>query len=257
MLDHHQRAMDLAIERLAGEDDIVVVLLGGSIAKGTSRPESDVDLIVVVTDEGYARRLAENRVAFLFRDVADYPGGYVEGRFVSRTFILAAAYRGSEPTRHSFTGVRPVWGHDDEVLAAVPKIPVYPEHDRERRLDAFYAQLVIDRWYFWTEAIRRDDPYLRLRAASDVVLFGGRIVLAHHRRLFPNKKRLMETLDGVAPEIAALAREFLARLDEPSLTALYDAILALTGPRTVNVNSRYTQDAEMSWFTGLHSIAEW
>jgi hypothetical protein len=249
--------MEAALPRLTVEDDVKLVPLGGSIAKGTERCESDVDLIVVVDDEGYRRRLAENRVAFLFHDVADYPGGYVEGRFLSREFVLAAAERGSEPTRHSFTGVRPVWGHDAELIEVVARIPVYPEADRERRIDAFFAQLVLNRVYFWPEGIRREDLYLQLRAATEAVLFGGRMVLAHHRTLFQNQKRLMETLDQVSPAIADLGRAFLSQLDDASFDAFCDAVKEVVGPRTVDLNSRFTQDSEMSWFNGTHSVAEW
>ena len=153
--------------------------------------------------------------------------------------------------------MRAVWGNDAEVLAAVPRIPVYPEADRERRMDAFYSQLVLWRVYFWGESFRRGDRYLQLRTASEIVLFGGRLVLAHHRRLFPNQKRLMETLNAVAPEIADLGRAYLDALDDASLTRFYDAVTATVGPRTVDVISRFTQDAEMTWFTGTHCVAEW
>lgn len=257
MQDHHRRAMELALEKLAAEDDVQVVLLGGSIAKGTERPESDVDLIVVVTDKGYAQRVEEDKVSFYFPEVADYPGGYVEGRFLSRTFLFEAAKRGSEPTRHSFTGVKAVWGDDPQVLEAVAKIPVYPEEERDLRLGAFYSQMVLNRVYFWPEGLRREDPYLKLRAASTIVLFGGRMILAFHRKLFQNQKRLMESLEGVEPGLAALGREFLVTLDDASMVRFCDAVTAITGVPNVAVGSRYTQDSEMSWFARTHDVAEW
>ena len=259
MQDHHQRAMDRAIERLREESDVRLILLGGSIAKGLERFESDVDLMVVVTEEGFAERQARNGLAFLWKDVADYEGGYVEGRFVSRDFVLAAAERGSEPTRSSFCGVRVVWGDDPEVAAAVPLIPVYPEADRDRRIDAFYAQLVLNRYYFWPEGVRREDPYLKARAATEVVLFGARMVLAHNRVLFPCQKRVMEVV-ATCPELPegffGLSGRTLAG-DDVAKEAFCQAVMELVQPRKSDILSRFLQDMELAWYTGSHSVAEW
>ena len=173
VFQHHEAAHGKAIDRLKGEPDVSVVLLGGSIAKGTERPDSDVDLIVVVGDAAYAARLSQNRVTFFWTDLTNWPGGYVEGRFVSRSFVLAAAERGSEPTRWSFTGVRAVWGDDPEILAAIPRIPVYPEADRERRMDAFMAQMVLYRRYFWPEGVRMGVPGTGVGRRPVHLLSGG------------------------------------------------------------------------------------
>jgi len=249
--------MGLAVARLTADPEVLVILLGGSIAKGLERPESDVDLMVVVPDEVYRRRLAENQVTFFYQDIAGWPNGYVEGRYLSRDFVLTAAERGSEPTRYSFTGVTVLYGDDPEIVAAIPRIPIYPESERLDRIDAFHAQLFLNRIYFWPEGVRRQDPYLKLRAATEIVLFGGRMVLAHHRVLFPNQKRLLETLDKVQPDIADLAREFLSRLNDDSLIAFNDRVIALTQPCPIDLGSRFTQDSEMSWFNRTHSVAEW
>ena len=109
MKAHHQRALEKAQTRLLEQNpNLLAILLGGSIAKGIEREDSDVDLFVVVSDDDYSERLSANRAAFFYNDVCDYKGGYVEGKFVSRSYIREAAERGSEPTRHSFTGVYPV-----------------------------------------------------------------------------------------------------------------------------------------------------
>ncbi len=252
--------MEKAIERLRQDPDVVLILLGGSIAKGIERPDSDVDLIAVVTDARYERCIAEQEVAFLWTDIADWEGGYLEGRYVSRSFVLQAAERGSEPTRWSFIGAKPVWGQDAEIEAAIPRIPVYPEFDRERRLDAFMAQVGVCRYYFWEEAVRRNDPYLRAWSGVQVVLFAARAVLAHDRVLFPNQKRLMETLakcPSKPSDFDGLAERTLSG-DGEACDALCQAMVALVGSRrTEGVPSRFQQDVEMSWFTGSHDVAEW
>jgi hypothetical protein len=260
MHEHHRHAIEKAKARLLTEPDVLAVLVGGSIAKGVERADSDVDLIVVTTDDGWHARREAGAVGFLWRDVVDYDGGYVEGRYLSRSFVLAAAERGSEPTRHSFTGVFPVHCADPEVEAVLPRIPRYPEHDHQRRIDAFYAQLQLNRWFFWQEAKRREDPYLRSRAASDIVLFGARLILAHNRMLFPNQKRLMETLEAAPdkPEgVVALARRFLDEPADETMEAFCRPVADFKPWTTRDPLSRFLEDVEMSWFHAAAPVAEW
>jgi predicted nucleotidyltransferase len=62
VLDHHRQAVDRLTAELSSNLHFVAVLLAGSIARGTERPDSDVDLILLATDEEYARErfYAEN-----------------------------------------------------------------------------------------------------------------------------------------------------------------------------------------------------
>ena len=61
------------------------------------------------------------------------------------------------------------------------------DHHTEK-IAAFHSQLQLNRWFFWAEAKRRGDRYLQVRAATEMVLFGCRLVLAHNRLLFALSK---------------------------------------------------------------------
>ena len=260
MHEHHRRAIDKAKDRLLAEPDVLAVLVGGSIAKNIERPDSDVDLIVVTTDDGWRRRRHANAVAFLWHDLTDNDGGYVEGRYVSRSFVLAAAERGSEPTRHSFTGTFAVHCVDPAITTALPLIPRYPDHDRQRRINAFLAQLQLNRWFFWHEARRRNDPYLRTRAASDIVLFGVRLILAHNRILFPCQKRLMETLAGATEkpaDIIQLATDFLNAPTDETMEAFCRCVADFQPWGSPDLLSQFLADVELSWFESAAPIGEW
>jgi hypothetical protein len=260
MYPQHERALAKAQDRLLQTSDILAILLGGSIAKHSERPDSDVDLIVVVTDEDYARRRAAHQVGFLWTDVADYAGGYVEGRFISRRFLLDAAERGSEPTRHSFTGVTALHCTDAAITAALPRIPVYPEHDRQRRIESFYAQCMLYRWFFWPEGVRRNDPYLKLRGVTGVALFGARWVLAENRTLFPCQKRLAEILETCPDKPANCMRLFhtmLAEQSDEAREAFCNALVEHFGAKPCDLLSLFLEDVEMAWFTQMHDVGEW
>jgi len=258
---HHQRALDKSVERLRKDPDVVAVLLAGSLARQVARPDSDVDLIAVVTDEGWQQRLNSGAVTFFWRDVADWEGGYAEGRFLSESFILEAAQRGSEPTRHSFIDVSPVYCSKPAIVAALPAIPVYQEHERQGKIDAFMAQLHLNVWYFFNEGKRLKDAYLLSRAASEMVQFGGRLILAHNRILFPCHKRLMEYVEAAPehpPQFKELAERLLRELSDEAKEDFFKMIESFTD-WNVKTDSltRFTLDVEMSWFTRSYSISEW
>jgi len=260
MRDHHKRAIEKARERLLlGCRDILAILVGGSIAKGTERDDSDVDFIVVVNNEDYEQRLAENRVAFLWRDVCDFPAGYVEGRFVSRAFLFEAAERGSEPTRDSFRGAIPIYCVDPEVTRCLPRIPVYPEERREENMRAFLAQIELNRGYFWNEGKRNKDRFLQMRAATEMVLFGCRLILAHNRILFPCQRRLVETALAapVKPEgLHEKIDHFLGAMTDEAKEDFCRSILSLTDWPQTDVLSQFLKDSEMAWFHRSHAISE-
>jgi len=89
--DHHRRAIGNLIEAYRDDPDCLALIIGGSVAKGFARDDSDVDFMLVATDESYARRLAERDLFINRRDLTDYEGGYVDGKIIDRAFLHAVA----------------------------------------------------------------------------------------------------------------------------------------------------------------------
>ena len=262
MRKHHTEAIKNAQARLLENNpDILAIIIGGSIAKGIERDDSDIDLVVVLPDDHYRRRLAGNDVAFLWQDLCDYEGGYVEGRFVSRTFIKEAAERGSEPTRHSFTGAYPFYCTDQDIARLLPLIAVYPDgRYQEDMIATFYAQLHLNRDFFWNEAKRRGDKYLQFRAATEIVLFGCRLILAHNRLLFACQKQLIEqTLNapGTPDDLQQKIDCLLTEMTDQARDDFCNAVVDFVGCPETDCLSRFIQDVEMSWFNRVHAVSEW
>ncbi|MGO7983896.1 nucleotidyltransferase domain-containing protein, partial [Rhizobium johnstonii] len=75
-MQHHERALaDFA--STAMEAGALAVVLTGSVARGTERPDSDVDVYLIVGREAFARARAESRVSYVVSDGVEYPGGYL------------------------------------------------------------------------------------------------------------------------------------------------------------------------------------
>ena len=63
MYPHHAESIQKLKEYFAGREEVIAIVLDGSIVKGNARPDSDVDAVVVVTEEAYRELAAENRLA--------------------------------------------------------------------------------------------------------------------------------------------------------------------------------------------------
>src|SRR3954454_20205126 len=99
LLPQHRRFVHRVAERFADDPTVDALLVGGSVAHGLARPDSDLDVMLVVSEEELARRTAVHRVTFTDLDAADYDGGYLDGKFISRALLADVVDRGSEPSR--------------------------------------------------------------------------------------------------------------------------------------------------------------
>ena len=113
MYPHHEESLKKMVDYFSGRDEILALVFGGSVAKGCERPDSDLDAMVIVTDEYYAQREKENRVTETISGYCTYEGGYFDVKYMTKAFIEAAADHASEPTRNSFIGslhdALPIW----------------------------------------------------------------------------------------------------------------------------------------------------
>jgi len=57
---HHEESIQKLIEYFSPNQEVLAIILGGSVAKGLARPDSDIDAEIIVTDAYYARLSAEN-----------------------------------------------------------------------------------------------------------------------------------------------------------------------------------------------------
>jgi hypothetical protein len=51
MQPHHANSIQVATSHFAGDSNVLALLLGGSLAHGFAGPDSDLDVMIVVSDE--------------------------------------------------------------------------------------------------------------------------------------------------------------------------------------------------------------
>ncbi|MEK6991394.1 nucleotidyltransferase domain-containing protein [Paenibacillus sp. FSL K6-1566] len=263
MFDHHKRALNKLTEALRQDSSILAIITTGSVAQGTARESSDVDVYLVVDDESYAERKKSHNLAYMNHDkeICDYEGGYIDGKIIDLRFLEQAAERGSEPTRYSFVGSRAWFSRIPDLDALLARIPVYPEANRDRNIRDFFAQIVLYGYYFVDEAVKKDNPYLLAHSACQIAFFGSRLILAHNRILFPCHKSLMTAVES-APEkpdgFIQLANDMLRNPTDEKCKAVAGMLLGfgIPGFDPQLSTTVFMENNEWNWLDGEPPLSD-
>jgi predicted nucleotidyltransferase len=102
MLEHHKKSIENLIEYFKNDADIISIVLGGSVAKGLERADSDIDVIIIVIDTKYAALEKENRTAECIYGHCTYEHGYFDIKYITMKKLETLAQKGSEPSRNTF-----------------------------------------------------------------------------------------------------------------------------------------------------------
>ncbi len=262
MYPHHETSIEKLKDYFASDTDVLALAVGGSVAKGLARADSDIDALVIVTEPRYARLAEENRLSECIFGHCTYEGGYFDLKYFTLPFLRAAAQRGSEPTRNQFAKARLVACHSAEIERLIPQIGVFQQSEKDEKMASFYAALALYAGYFWHSS--KTNPYLRVRCAADILLFGYRLLLQENGVLFPSHKALLQTVAALPnkPEgIVAKGERVLAEMSDEAVKDFDDAIrgfIAYQPPKNwAQVLTRFVDDNELWWYKNRPFLAEW
>jgi len=262
MLEHHQESIKNLIDYYKDDTDIISVVLGGSVAKGCERADSDIDAIVIVTDTKYAALEKENRLSECIWGHCTYENGYFDIKYTTIRYLQALAERGSEPSRSAFKASKCVFGESKEIMELIEKIPIFQKQEKSEKLLSFYSAFHLNFDYFWS--VSRDNAYLRVKTASDIVLFGLRLILQNNEILFPCHKSLLETiakLENKPKDILEKVDRFLGCLTDETKNEFVNTVLEFIDyappENFTEIVTRYVIDNELWWYKQRPNIAEW
>jgi predicted nucleotidyltransferase len=260
LLPQHSRFIDEVTERFAADPAVQALLVGGSVAHGLARPDSDLDVLLVVSDDELARRTAAHQVTFTDLEAGDYEGGYLDGKVISRAFLAEVADRGSEPARWAFADAIVGFSRASGLEELVRAAGAYPESGRDEKLRDFLGHAMMMTW-FQREAAKRDDRYLATYASSRLALYAGRAILAHNRLLYPFHKWFTTVLERAPLRPPDLLEQIGALLAEPTpakaetLTAAVAEVVGID-LTMAEATFRFTRQTEWSWRYGPPPLDE-
>jgi hypothetical protein len=258
-MQHHDAAIARFVATARLDPDMLAVVVDGSVASGLERPDSDVDLVLIVTDEAFGRALDAGRLSWV-DDGAAYGGigydhGYYDIKVATVGYLELAAERGDDPVRAAFLHAKVAWSRVDGIEQRIARISAVPDEQWEQRMASQMAQVRLHGGYFLDQARQLSNQYLLQHAVVHLVGAGGRALLALNHRLFQGNKyleRLVSELDrrpagyeAVAVEVLrdpnrATANAYMALLEE-----FYDWPLARESSL-----SKFVLDNELAWLFG-------
>ncbi len=258
---HHQRTIDRLTEAYRDDPKFEALIIGGSVIKGYAREDSDIDFLLVATDEEYARRAAARDLLINRTDLSDYDGGYVDGKVINTSFLHNVADRGNEATRWAFSDVILGFSRLSELRPLLERIVEYPEADRDRRVKTFYCLAFMGNWLMH-EASRYDNRHGILRAASQLSLFSSRLLLAHNRILFPFHKWLLKEVEQAPDKPADFLQLLQELLEQPSpATAgpFFHCVQEFQdwGVLDIEAYTWFMTEVEWSWMNGTTPMEDW
>lgn len=227
---HHEESIAKLKEYFAGREGVVAVILDGSVVKGTARPDSDIDAVVVVTEAQYEKLASENRLAEVITGHCTYPAGYFDIKYKTKSILERSARNASEPTRSAYQGAVVLFSEDAEIPPLVERIAAYPEHEVADKLACFSANLKLNADYF-LGCVREDNAYMRAHLAQEIVYSVYRLVLLENRALFPCNRRLEEAVRAckIRPQnLLELGAAFLKEITRERCDAFVSAFKAHT-----------------------------
>ena len=252
MREHHQKSIENLIRELEADENFIAVILSGSIAKGTEKEFSDIDVYLVVTDDNFKERMKNDDTSYSNSAVCTYPGGYIDGKIIDLNFLVKAAERGSEPTRASFEGSYAVWSRIDGVDELIRQIQTVGSAERERKMDSFYAQVRLWYEYFYREGVKKNNPYLIRRSVMETVFYASRYILEQNCLLFPCHKDLMAQIARAENKPENYAADAIALLESPDdekMERFFKNFCRFAGPRMrfSKALSIFVRDSEWNW----------
>ena len=252
MLKHHADSLQIMTDYFRKDPDVIAFIFGGSVAKGEARPDSDLDGMLIVTDQAYAHRQQSGTLAECIEGLCTYPEGYFDVKYFNKDYLKAAAEKGSDPTRNSFVKAQVIFSDDPDIAGLVEKIPVFPVDKKQQRIKLFHSVLKFSSGYFYNDALKSGDQYMLDKCCFEIVYAGLRMLYAYNEALFPSHKRFLEYAERLRHKpnnIIAMAKAVNTQKDPASVKAFADAILGFTNWDIAPGShvATYVENLEQTW----------
>jgi hypothetical protein len=216
---HHEQTIAAFTDHHAALPDTVGVVLVGSVARGDERPDSDVDVYLVITDDAYAAAGRAGAIAYVSHIGVAYEGGYVDVKLASPSYLRAAVEAGDDPTRASFDRAQVRFDRSGELPELLARMTELPGAAWSDRIYNYRAQLALYGGYFLRQAEERGDRFLLQHSAVHAGLAAGRCALAQHHRFFRGQKYLTRDVAELTELPAGFLAAWTAVVEAPSAVA--------------------------------------
>jgi len=247
-------------EHLQKHPSILGVLLRGTEIYSTTSEAAGPEVMIIITDEEFEQRLQKGSLHYREVDQDGVAVQGITGRYISPGYMDKVARFGSEPARAAFMEVVIVFSRLSDLRSRINDITEYPFQQKQDNINRFYAQF--EAWYQeCCKAFVTEEPYLLRQSVMNLILFGGRLILAHNEMLYPGHKWLIHTLEHARKKPDGLLKTISELMTEPSrgsLELLYRQVLEYHDwvREDLNWTDYVIMDNELQWMGRNVSVGE-
>jgi hypothetical protein len=142
----------------------------------------------------------------------------------------------------------------DSIDEQIRLITRYPLEQKTERIRRFYAQFEAWNWYVG-EALKSQNHYLLAVSISKLVLFGGRLILAHNELLYPYHKwflRVLAEAKDKPPTLLTCIESIYQTPSADNIRSFYELIRDFRdwGILDNGWPAQFMLDSELNWQTG-------
>lgn len=259
-VQHHEDAIGHLVAGVAELPHALALVVTGSVARGEERPDSDVDALLVATEDGYAEHQRTDRLSYVEQAPDFGEHMYFDIKVTSLRQLEHAVAAADDPMRASVLSARVAWSHPSlspgRIAELLTAIVDPPEHRWTELQASFLAQVVLHGGYFLAQAEERGLGMLRRHASVHFAWALGRALLARNRVLYRGPKYLETQLAGLEDAPPDIAARLAAFVEDPTAVAARDLrreLFAMGGwPIAADATlARFVEDNELAWDTGV------
>ncbi len=257
-MNENQKETIERLKSLAAEDETILgLILCGSLANGTETDKSDVDVIVVVTDDRF-RHEQTNKNFFWGTDFDsnDFPVE-VDGKIVPKRFIEEALRTGNESIRSTLFHSKMIYG-DKELQESLRSFSGSINGKKLQNIRKFYALMKSARF---SANVDTGNLLFVQKCIFDTVYFACRLVLAHNDILFPCVKNLhkeIENCSKIPEDFEDQMNDVLSTQSIEKLARFYKTVDKYFDQYHYDnrIRKGYVLENELFWFFGIKPYAE-
>ncbi|MCK1994743.1 nucleotidyltransferase domain-containing protein [Peribacillus muralis] len=260
MFKQHKKAIELITDNLSQKDEILGIIVGGSVAHGFASETSDIDLMLVLSEADYKTAFNIGNILYKDTESTNYKEGYIDGKYTCLSYIRKVAESGSEPARYAFKDAFVTYSKIPELEDLIKKASRYPNDKKMENLEKFHAQFEAWKWMYY-EGLKRNNNYVIDFSVINFVLFAGRLILALNETLYPYHKwflRVLEGLENKPEDLMNIIDNVLKNKTQDSVEALYECIHKFHNfPQYERGwHARFMLDSELNWMSGYVPVPD-
>ncbi|MFX0016146.1 MAG: nucleotidyltransferase domain-containing protein [Promethearchaeota archaeon] len=225
--EHHKQIINNIKLHFIHDPNVLAFITNGSVARGSAGPESDIDFILVVSDDEYKTRERNSDIQFNINSFCIPPCIEANGSAKTVNMLKWLINNGSDVSRYAFVGSNVIFSKVPNLDTLLKQITTFPSANIENRLECFYSQVKMHYSYLEYGHYSKN-IYVLYQTAILITLFGGRMILTHNKMFYPGRKWFLNQLEEAKKKPKDFIYFMKKLIQNPCLTTateFYDLLL--------------------------------